>query len=356
MRLSVLLVGLVAIGFAGCTYPPPDIIPEQPALCEVSGTPKNTDLLFITERMVTCDGGQLKVTNLRGSTIMYGAASWDKSLAVRFYPEQAWRAELQQRLKSSKKRPLLFIHGVRNSNDSALTTAFAVRLVAGPNNEVIALTWPSYDNLAEYWWDEANVDWAARDTEEVIAQLAGFDRGMTILAHSAGNRITLNALELLPRSVRKASVTRFIMASPDVDRAKAIAELPTLAIPVTVYGSTWDQVLTGSWRDHGLPRAGDLSTHISGHAVDYALSNSPKIDIVDTSRLHSRFHPNHSNFIETAEGAADLCRLVNDDENPGRGRLRDKAGPHWILLKETHPDPTDKCATRGTAAARWFNK
>jgi hypothetical protein len=161
----------------------------------------------------------------------------------------------------------------------------------------------------------------------------------------------------LPIGVRMEHVQRLIMASPDVDRAKAINEVPLLGIPVTIYGSTRDQALTISWRDHGLPRAGDLSNAIVGHTPDFTLASWAGVDVVDTSGV-DRSIVGHSDYISTPEGAADLCRVVNGE--PTRvDRTRDPRGGkrlHWLLVSNQKWPQTDRCASGGLMAFEWLVK
>lgn len=344
MRLSLLLMAAFALALTGCVYPPANIIPEPPGQCEVDGVPVAGALMFATERMPTC-AERLKVTDRRGSRIMYGAV--DRGGMVHFYHPDRWWAELRNRMNGGQA-PLLFVHGYNNSNKDALATAFAIRAAVGAGHEVIALTWPSYAQMKKYTWDEANAVWAAADTRAVITALAATGRPITIVAHSMGNRITLDALMLISEQARRSAIRRLVMASADVDRATAISHVPALGIPVTVYGSTRDQALSASWREHGLPRAGDLSTWFTGHKPDFAFANSSNVDVVDTSAV-TRGVVHHTDYITTPEGAADLCRVVNG-KNPEQGRYLDPRGSHWLLARAKDRPLKDQCANNVTAA------
>jgi esterase/lipase superfamily enzyme len=352
MRLSLYLAAATAMALTGCVYPRPDIVVENPEQCEVAGTPAAADLLFATERMPDCATGLLKVTDLRGSQVMFGAVAADRT--VHFYHADDWWAELHRRLEAGRA-PLLFIHGYNNSNQDALTVGFAIRTAVGPGREVIALTWPSYAELKKYWWDETNADWATDETGALISDFASRGYRTTIVAHSMGNRIALEALMRMPQADRSAAIQRLVMASADVDRAKAIREVPKLGIPVTLYASTRDQALAGSWRDHGLPRAGDLSTWYTGHTPDPGaiLNTDGLVDVVDTSAV-TRGIVHHTDYIGTPEGATDLCRAVRGDHDPVNGRTMDPTQRRWLLLKGEAQDPSDPCVGSGFAAAKWY--
>lgn len=338
----------------GCAYPPANIIPQQVGYCEIDGEPDARDLLFVTERMPSCSRGVPKVTNFRGSHAMYGSVAPDGVL--KFYHASQWRSALEGRL-GHDRQPLLFIHGYNNSNSAALKAGLAIRTAVEPINEVIVLTWPSYGRTREYWWDETNADWADEQAGRLLSDLVANHHRVTIIAHSMGNRIALAALERMAPAERSAEVQRLIMASADMDRAKAIAQVPNLGIPVTVYASTRDQALSASWREHGLPRAGDLSTWYNSHLADnFAIADTPGlVDVVDTSAV-TKGVIHHTDYIGTVEGAADLCRVVRGDSDPVAGRGRDLAHRRWFLQLLGIADVADPCSDRGSRAAKWYSK
>lgn len=345
MRVGLCLAAAVFAILGGCSLPPPVTTADYSTRCEIEGKPPAGSLLFATVRMPDCDGPAQKITDLRGKQLMYAALERDGT--VRFYHAQAWWDALAGRL-SDGHPPLLFIHGYNNSNGSALTTALAIERAIRGNHEVIALTWPSYDRIPKYFWDETNAAWASAMSGELIRHLATMPGKLTVVGHSMGNHLALDGVTQLDPAFRSQHVAALIMASPDVDRANMHRELGDgLGIPVTIYGSTRDQALSASWRAHGMPRAGDLADWVTGHAPDYSLEDIPGADIVDTSLVTiGMLH--HSDFISTPEGAADLCRVVSGaaDLKDGRDPVTGHPG-RWMLRKG---DMGDACAKSGSDA------
>ena len=355
MRLSMVFPAAFALALGSCAYPPANIAVLVPGQCETDGRPAPGDLLFVTTRMPDCAKFPLIMTDLRASRMMFGAASPDGSGTIRFYHTTEWFAAFHARLGPGRA-PLLFIHGYNVSNSDALRTALAIRTAVGSRREVVALTWPSYAAVRKYWWDETTADWTTDQAKLLLASLAQTGRPTTLVAHSMGNRIALEALLEMTKSERTASVDELVMASPDVDRAKTIREAPALGIPVTIYASTRDQALSASWRDHGLPRAGDLSTWFTGQKPDPgAIADTEGlVHVVDTSAVTTGI-VHHADYIATHEGATDLCRVIRGDQDPA-GRTYDPVMRRSLLRKDHHPDPNDPdpCVGSGLEAANGY--
>jgi esterase/lipase superfamily enzyme len=347
VRVRFLFPCVVASAVSGCMLPRQVDASIYESHCDTTGSPADGTLLFVTARLPDCrDPSQLNMTWLRGDQLHYGAA--DSRHVVHLYSEKAWWDSVNARLQAAKLGPVVYIHGYNTSNANALARAAAVQTAAGDGHVVIAFTWPSYARVSKYGWDEANAEWSINQAGEILSRLTALRSDLIIVAHSMGNRLAWDLLTHDQPNPYKVKIARLIMASPDIDRAE-VARLRGvgLGIPVTLYGSTRDQALSASWRWHGYARAGDLSSWVTGHQPDYSLFNLPSVDIVDTSNFgHGYVH--HADFIETPEGAADLCRVVNN-AGPEQGRAKVEQYPgRWILLEK---QIGDQCERQGTAAA-----
>jgi esterase/lipase superfamily enzyme len=252
----------------------------------------------------------MPITYYRGISALYGSV--DRNLRTTFYDKARWDVARLERLRlAGPGTPVLFIHGYNNSHDEALLRGFAVADSIGPDFPVVVLSWPSYASRRRYVWDEANAEWSSATTRPVIEDLAKQGRSPIILAHSMGNRIALDALRhYRVRTGNHLPIERLIMASPDVDRQQVRESLIAgIGAPVTIYVSTDDQPLSASWRMHGLPRAGDLSGSVTGRVPHYYFHGIAKVELVNTAKVR-RDVLGHSDFIETEQGAGDLCRIV----------------------------------------------
>ncbi|HVF36733.1 MAG TPA: alpha/beta fold hydrolase [Sphingomicrobium sp.] len=273
-----------------------------------------------------------------------------------FFGNDHWDRELDRQLAAYPKTPIVYIHGFNNDNGEALARAAAIRLAVGNDRPVIALTWPSYASKRKYFWDEANAEWTTDEAHALLEHLAGRRSGVIIIAHSMGNRIALDLLRgWASRTHRPLPVQRLVMASPDVDRDWFIRLARRgFPVPVTLYASTRDQPLSASWRSHGHARAGDLSTWVTGNVNGDPyrhLRDVQSLDIVDTSDVAEGLLK-HADFIESWQGAADLCRVVRG-EHTAKGRAKMTDNMERLLAK---PDGTEPCTASGIAAAGYLGK
>lgn len=278
--------------------------------------------------------------------------------------ETAWSDRLDKQLER-ERAPVIYIHGYDNSAEDAIRRGFALRALlcprdtaynaiqnCVPNRPVIVLTWPSNDNKAEYTWDEANEEWVADDAVSVITHIVKCHPGAILIAHSMGNRILIAAARAAQE--QHLQIARVILASPDVDRDFFVRFVDSNAFwtyRTTLYGSRKDQALTASWRLHGYPRAGDLSYWIIGDTPGYPYQRyHQNLDIVDTSEAHAGTFA-HAAFIESPEGAADLCHVLADPQDGTPERTRD--GRYFSLIRGLVKD--DDCAVRAWAAVAIAN-
>lgn len=272
-------------------------------------------VLFITLRQPDCGGHTLtNLTDLRARFPLYAGL---RDRAFGFYQSGQWLSALDKQAPDKSKPLIIFIHGYRNTNADALNVAYEIQKAARMDEPVVALTWPSYARYTSYYWDETNAEWAADELAGPVVQIASRFPHIVIIAHSMGNRIALALMGTLRQHGLASRVDRLVMASPDVDRASMRQLLwEGAGAKVTIYGSRKDQALSGSWRLHSYPRAGDLSWWVTGHDRDYSLAWIPGVEVIDTTDAdHSRI--GHSTFIDTRAGAEDLCRVIH---GAGRGR------------------------------------
>ena len=348
MRLARSLSVAALVMLAGCMLPRPPDVAQYTKSCLVPGPPPPGSMLFLTTRLPDCrDSSGNKMSWHRGELARYGV--WAAN-GPQFHDKKYWDAELDRQLAAYPETPILYIHGFNNDNGEALARAAAIRLAVGNNRPVIALTWPSYASKRKYFWDEANAEWTAHAARTLLEQFADRGREVVVVAHSMGNRIAIDLLRAWPRHERPVPIKQLIMASPDVDRSWFIQALQKgLPVPITLYGSTKDQPLSASWRSHGYARAGDLSLWVTGNDNGDPYKGAKGVSVVDTSEVASGLLK-HADFIESWQGAADLCRLITG-EPIERGRL--KMTDNMAQLRE-HPEPGGNCIGFGTEAVSYL--
>jgi pimeloyl-ACP methyl ester carboxylesterase len=327
---------------AACQIPrtvPQSVYERCPPLSETQPT---TSTLFITLRQPNCANGAVaELTDKRAQRPLYSGL---RGADLAFYREDQWLSVLEQQAPDKSKPLILFIHGYRNTNAEALGVARKIREAAKEDEPVIPITWPSYGHYTSYFWDETNAEWASNEAVEPVLQIVSRYPHVIIIAHSMGNRIALALMSELRQRGIASHVDHLIMASPDVDRASVRQLLWNgVGTRVTIYGSRKDQALSGSWRLHSYPRAGDLSWWVAGRERDYSLAWIPDLEIIDTTDVdHSRI--GHSAFIETREGEEDLCRVVHGagstrpDIAPVYPRLPQSQNNYFRLVRNPKPD------------------
>lgn len=341
MRVSYLTLGC-AVLLGGCQLPRP-LLQSTYDRCPqvVSTAPPDDAVLFITMRQPLCfqDGVARNMTDLRSPAPLFAAY---RQGVFSFYEPSPWFATLE-RQHGSKERPLvIFIHGFRTTNMEALDTAAHLHTVIKDDGPVLAVTWPSYGKFKDYLWDQTNAEWASSALASAALELGAKFPHIVIIAHSMGNHLALGAVGRLRDHGRGGHVDHLIMASPDVDRATLRQLLADgLGTPVTIYGSRKDQALTTSWRVHSYPRGGDLSWWVNGHDPDYTLAWLKGVEVVDTTDVdHSLIA--HSAFLDTREGAEDLCRVVHGEGSTRPGIKQLDAPTNYYRLIGT--SIADKCS------------
>ena len=359
VRIPLLLIAFLG----GCALPRPWLAPTAAQACKTGELNEGDAILVLSLRMPDCRNGRFAWTYYRSDQPTYSTANPEAQSSL--VDPLEWSAELDRRITAAGRPPVIYIHGYFNGQDDALRRALGIRAIlcprgtepamsaiAGcqPARPVVALTWPSHNNFAKYTWDEANAEWVV---ERAVAQVLTIARkypGTILVAHSMGNRILVAAARAAERE--PALFGQLVLGSPDVDRAQ-IAQLlereSGFGPFATIYASRKDQALSASWRTHGYPRAGDLSNWVSGRRPGYPYRTFNRADIVDTSAV-SAGPVAHAAFIQTAEGAADLCHvLAGDAAKPGRAP-DPHFPPYQVLVRK--PAGPDDCRPLAKAAAR----
>jgi len=316
--------------------------------------PDSQTVFIVSSREPSCARGVMSLTNERASQLNFGEANGFGSSA-RFAQadwDQWWLA-FSERLKSAPThRALIFVHGYNNSAVQALDRARAIGVATGFDGPIVAFIWPSQHDTFKYVVDEANSEWTTTYLRWLLERVLPEPSRTIVVSHSMGNRITWTAIRelALVKPGLTAKIGHFVMASPDVDRGSLARDLgPDFAsLPaVTIYASSKDSALQTSKLLHHYRRAGDFGPR-TGNATPTSFPiASTNTTLVDTNAVRHK-NVGHADFIETPEGAADLCRVISEaDASVGRTAT---ALPHtWQLLRNPHAN--DACTRQGANAA-----
>ena len=160
---------------------------------------------------------------------------------------------------------LLYVHGYRESFETAATSAAELAEGIGFRGAPAIFTWPSGGATFDYGYDRESAMWSRDAFEDLLMQLAQTPSAgrVHIVAHSMGSQVTLETLRLVRAAGGDAAMSRIgaiVLASPDVDIdlfEQAVTRLGTDAGKITVITSSKDRALRVSQRiAGGVERAG----------------------------------------------------------------------------------------------------
>lgn len=252
-------------------------------------------------------------------------------------PEVLDEAAFLARLKAEAdgEAGFLFVHGYNSpfANGLYRTAQLAVDLeVAGP---VFHYSWPSAGNPVLYDYDDASAVRARtflRRFLELIVDKAGVSR-LNIIAHSKGNDLMLQTLQLIAAGRKTLTDGELVMASPDVDATVAEQIIPALVglfHGMTLYANDHDRPLRISRvKAGGVPRAGGLLPDGAPLIVEGADS----IDAGDSD--FAWFGLNHDAYVMAPALRYDIKALFERHTRPVHHRtptflLRDRPrAPFW---------------------------
>lgn len=226
-------------------------------------------------------------------------------------------SEIRQLLHDDGERQaFVYIHGFNNSfEDAAKRTAQIAADINLPSLPIF-YSWPSRGGPEDYPSDEESAAWTQSHLEQFLADFADQSSAdsIYIIAHSLGNRPTINALANLleKRPDLKPRFKQLILAAPDVNaaifRSDIAPRFRQLSTPVTVYASRNDKALQASRRFHRWPRLGDMNDDALG--ID-------GIDLVDASAIATDFM-GHDYTLSNRALLTDIQTIMRDGTRASR--------------------------------------
>jgi len=123
--------------------------------------------------------------------------------------------------ETPSKHVLVFVHGFNNRFDDAVFRYAQIVHDSGAQAVPVLFTWPSRGSVLGYGYDRESASYSRDALEDGLRFLAkdGEVKEITVLAHSMGNYVALEALrQMAIRDGRVAEKIRsVILAAPDVD-------------------------------------------------------------------------------------------------------------------------------------------
>jgi len=365
---SLVLVGLLA----GCGGRPKDVLLPVAITQPVPGS-STVDMAVATTRQRSNVPGEM-FTGERGRAIDFanlvisippdsvrkkGDVQWPKKLpgnpATEFVTVKAQDMDLAQakawfnkRIKATPKRQaLVFIHGFNNRFEDAVYR-FA-QIVHDSDSDVVPIlfTWPSRGSVLAYGYDRESNNYS-RDALELLLKALADDPNVdevSILAHSMGNWVTLEALrQMAIRDKRIApKIKNVMLAAPDVDVdvfRRQMADIGAQGPNVTLFVSQDDRALKVSRRVWGnIERLGQINVAQEPFATEM---QQDKITVIDLTKLHTDDRLNHAKFAASPE----VVQLIGTRLAEGQTMTDSKTAFGDRLVAAT----TGAAASVGTAA------
>jgi esterase/lipase superfamily enzyme len=160
---------------------------------------------------------------------------------------------------------LLYVHGYRESFQSAAISAAQLSDQIGFRGASGLFSWPSGGGTLAYGYDRESALWSRDGLEDLLKALSTSQSGgrVHVVAHSMGTLLTLETLRSLRTSGGDAAMAKIgsvVLAAPDIDIdlfASGLERLGPDARKITVISSTTDRALAVSSRiAGGIVRAG----------------------------------------------------------------------------------------------------
>lgn len=210
-----------------------------------------------------------------------------------------------------RRKVLIFVHGFNNSFEEALYRFAQIKIDSGTDAAPILFTWPSRGGPFAYLYDKESATYSRNALEALLERVAR-DRNVsdvTILAHSMGNWLALEALRQLairhgrlPEKIRNV-----IMASPDVDVDVFRLEYEQFKGPkpkITLFLSRDDNALSLS---HFLAGEKDRLGGIDPDAEPFRSKIATSgVTVVDLTKVETGDSFHHGKFAESPE----IVRLI----------------------------------------------
>jgi esterase/lipase superfamily enzyme len=217
-----------------------------------------------------------------------------------------------ERLRRTRHRSvLLFVHGYNTRFDEAVFRLAQIAHDAKAPAVPVLFTWPSRGRLLAYAYDRESANFSRDALESVLRSFADdpATAEITILAHSMGNWVTLEALRQMSiRNGRISPKIRSVMlAAPDVDidvfrrQIEAIGEKRP---PFMLFVSQDDKALALSRRLWGsTARLGAIDPEQEPLRSQL---QSARVQVIDLTNQSSSDSLNHGKFA----GSPDVARLI----------------------------------------------
>lgn len=194
---------------------------------------------------------------------------------------------------------LLFVHGYNVSYPSAVFRAAQIAEDFDLKMPIALFSWPSAGRISQYAYDRDSALFARQDLAETLKLLARTQtRKITVLAHSLGGMLTMEALKRLTLEGDTKTLSRIdgvVLSQPDIDVdvfRKQVTDINLGKLFVAVMVSSRDHALqASSILTGGHPRVGS--------AKNIEDLRTMGVIVIDVSEFSTDDILNHDTFISS---------------------------------------------------------
>ncbi len=208
--------------------------------------------------------------------------------------------------KTPRRQVLVFVHGFNTRFEEAVYRFAQIVHDSRADVTPVLFTWPSRGRLLQYGYDHESASFS-RDALESVLQALQRDRDVgeiSILAHSMGNWVTLEALRQM--AIRNgqigSKIQNVMLASPDVDFdvfRRQIAEIGGVRPSIfTLFASRDDDALAASRRFWGNTRLGAVDPKASPYQE---VLDRDRVKVVDLTGIATSDPLEHSKFASSPQ-------------------------------------------------------
>ena len=206
--------------------------------------------------------------------------------------------------QSREKEALVFVHGFNNRYEDAVYRFAQILHDSGAGQDVapVLFTWPSKGKVYAYNYDRDSANYS-RDALETLLRDLDKDpqvKTITVLAHSMGNWVTLEALrQMAIRDGRVApKIKLLLLADADVDVDIAREQIATLGPQrphIVLFVSENDRALAASRDIWEAPRLGAIDPDVEPYR---SMIEREGISVINMTHMPSHDFFNHGKFAE----------------------------------------------------------
>lgn len=216
------------------------------------------------------------------------------------------------------RQVLLFVHGFNNRFEDAVFRFAQFIHDSQADVTPVLFTWPSRGSVFAYGYDRESANFSRDALENLLRWLAVNPQvgEVTVLAHSMGNWVTLEALrQMAIRDGRIApKIHNVILAAPDVDVDVATEQIRTMGQQkpnFILMVSERDKALAASREVWGAPRLGAIDPNVEPFRSQLA---SEKIHVIDLTTFRSGDVLGHGTYSENPQIVQLIGRSISNGQ------------------------------------------